>query len=277
MHPIVSTDWLLEHLNDANLIILDASMPSKLAKNKPVSITQRIPGARFFDLKHTFSDQTSALPNTAPSPEVFTKGCQALGINKDSQIVIYDNLGIYTSPRARWLFLLMGHDNVAVLDGGLPAWMNSGKPVEDVKEENYEPGNFKAHFQAERVKNAQQVLDHLNDPNALVLDARSEGRFTAATPEPRIGVKGGHMPNAKSLPYGNVLKDGHYKSKAALKEIFEALEVGDQELTFSCGSGITACVIMLASELAVDNPKAVYDGSWSEWGQDTASFPVVTG
>lgn len=277
MHPIVSIDWLQEHLNDSDLIILDASMPSKLAKSAPISTTERIPRARFFDLKKTFSDQNSSLPNTYPSPESFTKGCQALGINKNSKIVIYDNLGIYTSPRARWLFLLMGHTEVAVLDGGLPAWMNSGKPVEPIVAVSYEVGNFEAQLQPALVKSAQDVLDQLDHPKEIVLDARGAGRFTGTVPEPRAGMKGGHMPNAKSLPYTSVLEDGHYKSAAELNAIFDELGVKDANLTFSCGSGITACVIMLAAELTLDNPKAVYDGSWSEWGQESEEYPVVKG
>lgn len=275
MNPIVSVEWLSDHINDPDLVILDASMPSKLAKTQPISTTHRIPGARFFDLKNTFRDKNNVLPNTHPNPLVFTKACQALGINKNSRIIIYDTLGIYTSPRARWLFLLMGHQEVSVLDGGLPAWMKNDQPVEEIKNDSYSKGNFEANFQANLVKDAPYVMDHLDDPNVLVLDARGAGRFNGTTPEPRAGMKGGHMPNAKNLPYTNVLEDGHFKSKEDLKSIFDELEIGNAALTFSCGSGITACVVMLASELAVDNPKAVYDGSWSEWGQAQESYPVI--
>jgi thiosulfate/3-mercaptopyruvate sulfurtransferase len=275
MLPIVSIDWLHQHLNDPNLIILDASMASKLVKEPPISTNKRIPGARFFDLKNTFRDKESPLDNTLPSPEAFEKACQDLGINQGSKIVIYDFYGIYTSPRARWLFKTMGHDEVAVLDGGLPAWIHAGHPVEPIREETYQKGNFKADFQPELVRDATYVLDHLNDPNVKVLDARGEGRFTGQTPEPREGMKSGHMPNAINLPYKKVLRDGRFLPKKEMKELFDSLELGDASLTFSCGSGITACVIMLASELATDNPKSVYDGSWSEWGQENEDYPVV--
>ena len=274
MNPIVSIDWLHQHLNDPALIILDASMASGLVKYDPISTEVRIPGARFFDFKNTFRDTNSPLPNTIPSPEVFQKGCRQLGINSDSKVVIYDFYGVYTSPRARWLFLAMGHQKVAVLDGGLPAWIKSGKPVEPIKEETYESGNFKTQYQPELVRDAQYVLDHLDDYQVKVLDARSEGRFTGQTPEPRGDMKSGHMPNAINLPYGEVLKDGHYLPKEELTKLFDSLELGDASLTFSCGSGITACVIMLASELVTDNPKSVFDGSWSEWGQESEGFPV---
>jgi thiosulfate/3-mercaptopyruvate sulfurtransferase len=275
MQPIVSIDWLHQHLNDSDLIILDASMASGLVKYDPISTELRIPDARFFDFKNTFQDKGSPLPNTIPSPGAFEEGCRQLGIDKDSKIVIYDFYGVYTSPRAWWMFKAMGHKEVAVLDGGLPAWMNSGKPTEPLREEYYERGNFKAHYQPGLVRNAQYVLDHLDDPNVKVLDARSEGRFTGQTPEPRGDMKSGHMPNAINLPYGKVLKDGHYLPKEELTKIFDELNLGDASLTFSCGSGITACVIMLASELATHNPKSVYDGSWSEWGQASEDFPVV--
>lgn len=274
MEPIVTVNWLVEHLHDPKLIILDASVPSKLAKTQPVSTEMRIPGARFFDFKHTFSDADSHLPNMMPSPKVFTQGVRRLGINKDSKIVVYDNLGIYNSPRAWWMFKTMGHDEVAVLDGGLPAWIDANHPVEPIEEETYDLGNFEAHFRPGFVRDAQYVLDHLNDPNVKVLDARSAGRFTGQTPEPREGMKGGHMPNALNLPYDKVLKDGHFRAKEELKAVFDELEIGEESLTFSCGSGITACVIMLASELVLDNPKAVYDGSWSEWGDQAKDFPV---
>ena len=275
MQPIVSIHWLHQHLNDPDLIILDASMASGLVKYDPISTEVRIPGARFFDFKNTFRDTSNPLPNTIPGAEAFQEGCRQLGINQGSQIVIYDFYGVYTSPRARWLFLAMGHQEVAVLDGGLPAWMNSGKPTESIREESYKRGDFEARYQAELVRDAQYVLDHLDDPNVKVLDARSEGRFTGQTPEPRGDMKSGHMPNAINLPYGKVLKDGHYLPKEELTKLFDELDLGDASLTFSCGSGITACVIMLASELATDNPKSVFDGSWSEWGQESKGFPVV--
>ncbi len=275
MQPIVSIEWLHQHLTDSDLIILDASMASKLVKEEPVSTELRIPGARFFDLKNTFLNKETPLPNTIPSPDIFERACQKLGINQDSKIVVYDFYGIYTSPRARWLFKAMGHNAVAVLDGGLPAWIKAGLPVEPIQEETYEKGDFQANFQAELVRDANYVLDHLHDPNVKVLDARGEGRFSGQTPEPRAGMKSGHMPNAINLPYKKVLKDGHLLPKKEMKELFDSLDLGDASLTFSCGSGITACVIMLASEIATDNPKSVYDGSWSEWGQESKDFPVV--
>lgn len=275
MQPTVSIDWLHQHLSDPQLIILDASMASKLVKEDPISTTMRIPNARFFDLKNTFLNKESGLPNTIPNPDAFEEACRRLGINQNSRIVIYDFYGIYTSPRARWLFKAMGHEEVAVLDGGLPAWIKAGKEVEPIREEQYAHGNFKANFQPELVRDAQYVLTHLEDSKVKILDARAEGRFTGQTPEPRAGMKSGHMPNAINLPYKKVLRDGHLLPKKEMKALFDSLDLGDASLTFSCGSGITACVIMLASELATDNLKSVYDGSWSEWGQESEGYPVV--
>lgn len=256
--PIVSVNWLHEHLQDPDLIILDVFLET------PKEDIQ-IVGARPFDIKNKFSDTNSPLPNTIPSSDVFASECRKLGINNNSKIVVYDTKGIYSSPRAWWLFKVMGHEKVWVLDGGLLAWIKEGFSTEKRQEQNYSEGNFEAHFQAEMFKTKEDVLENINSKEALVVDARSTDRFNAETEEPRAGLRSGHIPGSINVPYTELLKEGKYLPKEELKKI---LPTNDKPLVFSCGSGITACIDMIGYELVNDNPKAIYDGSWTEWGQD---------
>jgi len=269
MTSIVTKEWLNNHLNDEHLVILDASLPKPATKygDYPLFGLQ-IPNARFFDIKRMFSDTSTALPNTLPSPEAFENAAQELGINQGDTIVVYDFIGIHSSPRAWWLFKSMGHENVFVLDGGLPAWYSKDFAVEQSSISNYAKGNFKANYNPNLFCSADYVENQLFNNNTIVLDARSKGRFEGNIPEPREGVRLGHIPNAKSLPSSQLLKENQLKSKETLSELFEAFGTKDKELVFSCGSGITACILALgATEAAYVNLK-VYDGSWTEWGSD---------
>ncbi|MEJ1223436.1 sulfurtransferase [Sediminicola sp. 1XM1-17] len=272
---LVSTAWLKNHLNDPKLIILDASMSeNKSGPNSDIG-NVRIPKARFFDLKNSFSDKNNSLPNMLPDEASFTVACQNLGIDADSQIVVYDNLGIYSSPRVWWMFKTMGHDNVAVLDGGLPKWIKEDLPLEPDQDSNYTKGSFMAKFRPQRVKNATDILRNIDKKEALIIDARSSGRFRGTEPEPRADLKGGHVPGSLNLPFTAVLKDGQFLPKEALRPLFEPFNIGEHPLVFTCGSGLTACIVLLASELVQKNPTAVYDGSWTEWGQ-LENVPIAT-
>ncbi|MES2238648.1 MAG: sulfurtransferase [Bacteroidota bacterium] len=262
--PIVSVNWLKQNLQDPELIILDAVL------DIPPHDLQII-GARTFDIKNKFSDTSVPLPNTLPKPEAFAAEAQKLGINKNSKIVVYDTKGIYSSPRAWYLFKSMGHENVWVLDGGMPAWIKEDLPTEIVTIQSYSKGDFEANFNPEMFKNKEQLLENISSKKAVVIDARSSDRFHAETEEPREDLRSGHIPGATNLPFATILKDGKYKSKEELEQI---LPHQDQPLYFSCGSGITACIDLIAYELIDSkNPKAVYDGSWTEWGQDH-SLPI---
>ncbi len=266
-NPLVSSQWLHDHLNDPNLIILDASQKKNISGEKSKLENKQIKGARKFDIKNTFSDQESDLPNTIPSPEQFQEECRKLGINKNSKIVAYDNLGIYTSPRVWYLFKIMGHKEIAVLDGGLPEWDSNGFEIEEIADSVFEKGDFEAKYHPDLFKSRAEVKGNLKTKEAQVLDARSAGRFDGTAQEPRVGLPSGHIPQSTSLPYTEVLENGKYKSKEELKALFDKKEIDDRPMIFTCGSGITACVIMLASELVLENEKSVFDGSWTEWAQ----------
>ncbi|PVX44829.1 thiosulfate/3-mercaptopyruvate sulfurtransferase [Flavobacterium sp. 103] len=262
-NPIVSTAWLQEHLNDSNLIILEARLDQNQSNLENQNPDLQVKGARLFDIKNNFSDTSNPLPNTFPSEEKFTAESQKLGINSNSTIVVYDTLGIYSSPRAWWMFKAMGHSNVFVLDGGLPEWIKEGFPTEKQQQTTYAKGNFEAKFQPELIKNKEQILENITTKKAVLMDARSADRFHATHEEPRAGLRSGHIPGSINIPFTELQQDGKYKSTEELKEI---LKLNDQPLLFTCGSGITACIVLLACELISDNPKAVYDGSWTEWG-----------
>ena len=266
--PMVSTTWLFENIYHPDLIILDASLKKPNAAGPTNEYAKiRIKGARFFDIENSFSDTASQLPHMMPTPSAFSEEAQKLGVNQKSAIVVYDDAGVYSSPRAWWMFRAMGHENVAVLNGGLPSWQKAGLPCEPVKALPIKKGDFKATYQMGSISDLEQVSAAMQDTGILILDARSEGRFTGKAPEPRQGLKGGHIPKSINLPFEKVVKNGEMLPKAELKAIFDNLNIKNEKLIFTCGSGVTACIIALASEQVVPNKKSVYDGSWAEWGQ----------
>jgi thiosulfate/3-mercaptopyruvate sulfurtransferase len=268
LKPILSTKWLHQNLKNSNVIILDASPETNVSGLTTEFPNIQIKGARHFDIKNTFSDSNISLPNTLPSPSHFENECRKIGINSDSIIVVYDNLGTYTSPRVWWMFKVMGHQNVHILNGGLPNWIEKHYEVEPLIKHQYLLGDFKVNFNSNLFVNKQEVLNNIESKKSLVLDARSEERFSGLKPEPRKGIRSGHIPNSKNLPFQKVLNEGKFKSKRKLSKLFDNLNIDDQPLIFSCGSGITACILYVAHELISDKPKAVYDGSWTEWGLD---------
>jgi thiosulfate/3-mercaptopyruvate sulfurtransferase len=276
---LVTVQWLAEHFDSENLVILDASMKPVIPVDNNDSQEEPacIKGARRFDFDNEIHDKSTDLPHMMPSTEYFTDEMQKLGINKDSAIVVYDSAGVFSSPRAWWMFRAMGHEQVAVLDGGLPAWKKAGLPcgiqAETLSEKH---GNFESHPQVGMFVDSAHVLAALSDPQFAVVDARSEGRFKGVEPEPRAGLRSGHMPNAINLPYAQVVVDGFVLPSAKINSVFSKLVNKEQKLIFSCGSGVTACITALAAELAGYSNIAVYDGSWSEWGSASSDLPVTT-
>lgn len=266
-HTIVTVKWLSEATDNPDLIILDASIASSIdgAQNKVSGIF--IPKARFFDLKKVFSNQESTFPNTVPHPEQFEQQCQQLGISSNSMIVIYDAMGVYSSPRVWWLFKVMGHQNVAVLDGGLPAWISEGYQAVDKLKESFAEGDFKANFQPDLLIKFEAVKCNCTTNKFLIVDARSKGRFEGNQDEPRKHLKSGHITNSVNIPYQTVLAGGKFKSPLELKQLFEKVIKPDKPVVYSCGSGLTACIIMLAGQIADDYGMQLYDGSWTEWAE----------
>ncbi len=266
--PIVSVNWLQKNLENKNLIILDCTIPKVTEKSNTHNSDEKlqVKGALFFDIKNIFSDTTAPFPNTILTPKEFEVKAQEIGVYKDSIIVCYDDLGIYSSPRVWWMFQLMGFTNVAVLDGGFPKWNENKFPVENQKKKDHLKGDFEVNYQPEKIKFKEDVLTAIKNKTILIVDARSKGRFNSTEPEPRNDVKGGHIPNSVSLPFNEVLENGTFKTEAALKEIFKEINPKNKSFIFSCGTGITASVLALGAEISGIKNYAVYDGSWTEWG-----------
>lgn len=263
MHiPIVSTTWLHQNIQQPNLVVLDASLEKTVSGKVSNFKNKQIETARLFDLK-LFSDTNSPLPNTIPSKEKFEEEAQKLGINTDSTIVVYDTIGVYTSPRVWWLFRIFGHEKVYVLNGGLPQWIQEGFKTEQKTPITVKKGNFKAVFNSKLITYFEEVKYNINSEEFQVIDARSNGRFDGTSPEPRPILKSGNITNSINIPYQEVLENNKLKSKKELITIFKG--INKKPLVFSCGSGLTACILLLASEIVLPNHKSVYDGSWTEW------------
>ena len=275
--PLVEVAWLKEQLSNKHLVILDATLPKAVQNNSSDALEDhRIPGARFFDIKNVFSDTSATFPNTWPGEHAFIEAAQQLGIDNNSIIVVYDDHGIYSSARAWWMFRSMGHTNVAVLNGGLPAWKKAGFALEEKKSIDLEQGNFIGTYNPDFFLDHQYVLDHLDDIEQVVIDARAENRFKGLVKEPREGLRSGHIPGSKNLPYTDLLEDGKIKKPEELKEKLLSIIPKNKKLVFSCGSGITACVLLLGAVMSGYQNLSVYDGSWTEWGS-IPKLPIETG
>lgn len=283
MSPLVSTDWLADRIGEPGVVVVDATYHLPTAKRDPRAefAQAHIPGAAFFDIDG-ISDPTSSLPHMLPAPADFARAMAALGIGDDSMVVAYDSYGLMSAARAWWMLRTFGHEAVAVLDGGLPKWQREGRPLE-----SGEPGPravaFTPRFRPELVRSKQQVLANLASRAEQVLDARAAGRFTGVEPEPRAGLRGGHIPGSRNLPFTQLL-DPETKTvlpPEALRARFAAAGIDPaRPVVTSCGSGVTACVLALGLARIGAPDAAVYDGSWSEWGQGDApieSGPVETG
>ena len=274
-NALVSAQWLKENLGAENLIVFDASMKpvTNIGVAEPTAPTY-IPNSLRFDYDTHICDQNTSLPHMMPTPDFFTEEMQRMGVNKDSAIVVYDNVGVYASPRAWWMFRAMGHDNVAVLDGGLPAWIGAGYETSSTLTVSSLRGDFAPHPRPELFVDSQSVTLALSDSAYSVMDARSAGRFTGQEKEPRAGLRGGHMPGAVSMPFSETQVNGVMKSPALLRDMFAGYQ--NKKLIFSCGTGVTACILALAAEQAGLKDLSVYDGSWTEWGAVDSGLPVVS-
>jgi thiosulfate/3-mercaptopyruvate sulfurtransferase len=276
--PLVTTQWLADHLNDPRVKVLDASfkMPGVLPLPKDDYLKAHIPGAVYFDVD-AVSDHSSPLPHMFPTPEQFGRDAGALGVGNGDTVVLYDSGGWVAAPRAWWMFLAFGHSDVRILDGGLKKWTAEGRTV-DSGEVTAQPATFKVTFDPKRLRSMQQMVANVASKAEQVIDARAADRFEGRVQEPRPGLRPGHIPGSRNLPYGNLIAaDGTMKPLEALRAAFSGVGVDlAKPIATSCGSGVSAAVLTLALyRLGVENP-ALYDGSWSEWGM-LEGPPVATG
>lgn len=277
--PLVSTKWLAEHLHDKKLKVVDASfkMPGITPLPKEDYERAHIPGAVFFDVD-AIADHASSLPHMFPDAEKFGRDVGTLGISNADTVVVYDSGSWVAAPRVWWMFLSYGHDKVRVLDGGLKKWLADDHPVQGGNK-MIKPATFKAKFDARRVRSMEQLKANLTSGAEQVIDARARERFEGSVPEPRPGLRVGHIPGSRNVPY-NLLFDaatGLMKPPEQLRMAFTDSGIDLRKpIATSCGSGVSAAVLTFALyRLGVDNP-ALYDGSWTEWGRPDGP-PIATG
>ncbi len=275
---LVSTDWLAAHMKDPDLRILDGTyfLPGIDRDARAEYAETHIPGARFFDIDE-ISDQRSELPHMAPPVEKFMSRMRAMGVGDGHQVVVYDTHGLFSAARVWWLFKLMGQNDVAVLDGGLPKWVSEGRETEDM-EPIIRDRHMTVRRQAHMVKDVTQVSAASKLGDYEILDARSPARFRGEEPEPREGLRSGHIPGSKNVHYRELMnEDGTMKDPDGLRAVLDAAGVDTaRPVITTCGSGVTAAIINLALERIGKTDHALYDGSWTEWGA-FGTVPVATG
>lgn len=269
MGPLVSTDWLAGELGKPDLVVFDATkyLPNENKDGRALFLSGHIPGARYFDIDEV-ADTDTDLPHMVPTAGRFGKLLGALGAGNDSRIVFYDQKGLSSAARGWWMMGLFGHDNAAVLDGGLPKWLQEGRAVSAGATPSIPGRQFRPDFRPTRLRGIGDMLANVGARKELVLDARAAGRFAGTAPEPRAGMRGGHIPGSASLPFTDLLNpDQTFADAATLRQRFAAVGVdGSRPVVTSCGTGVTATILTLGMRVAGLPEGAVYDGSWTEWG-----------
>lgn len=277
---LVDTDWLAAHLNAPDLVVLDASLHLPVTGRDPKAeyLQAHIPGALFFDIDE-ISDEKNPLPHMLPSPIKFASRMKKMGVGDGMRIVVYDTEGLYSAGRAWWMFRIMGHNDVAVLNGGLKKWKAERRPLEDGAPPRRTERHFTTRFHAELVKDASEMKALIGDTTTQMVDARAAGRFEGRDPDPRPSLRVGHIPTSHNVPFATLLNpDGTLKSALELRELFAKAGVDiAKPVVATCGSGVTAGVIALALAILGRPDSAIYDGSWVEWGMTDNGMPVATG
>ena len=278
MGPLVSTGWLAGELGKPDLVVFDATkyLPNENKDGKSLFLSEHIPGARYFDIDD-IADPDTDLPHMVPTPGRFAKLIGALGVGNDSRVVFYDQKGLASAARGWWMMGLFGHDHAAVLDGGLPKWLKEGRATQAGAPAATTTKIFRPDFRPLRLRGIGDLLANVTGQDELVLDARSAGRFAGIAPEPRAGMRAGHIPGSASLPFTDLLNpDQSFADPAVLRARFAAAGVdGSRPVVTSCGTGVTATILTLGLRLAGLPEGAVYDGSWTEWG-GRSDTPVET-
>ncbi|VUD47080.1 3-mercaptopyruvate sulfurtransferase [Thalassocella blandensis] len=265
---LISCHAVFDQLGNPDLVILDASMPPVGISLPEVKMPCYIPGARRFDI-NALSDASSELPHMLLSPAAFQEKARALGINQHTKIIIYDNVGIYSSPRAWWNFKVMGVDNVYVLDGGLPAWVEQGLDTVTTPGKAIVGGDLSVNFQFSKVIESAGIIDAMEKQSITIIDLRSRERFNGEVDEPRPGLRRGHIPGSYNLPFTDLYNGEFFKTQEEIELMFRKNASGkDEQLVFSCGSGVTACIGILAASICGYTHLTLYDGSWADWASN---------
>jgi thiosulfate/3-mercaptopyruvate sulfurtransferase len=277
-NPLVSTAWLAERLNAPDVVVVDGSwyLPAMNRDPEAEYLAGHIPGAVRFDID-TIKDKSSHLPHMLPSAEAFASAMRQMGVGDGMKIVVYDAAGLFSAPRVWWMLKVFGARDVSILDGGLPAWKAEDRPLEEGPEKPRKPRHFTARLDHSAVADLSDVRRALEAGSAQVVDMRSAERFRGEAPEPRPGLRSGHMPGTLNLPSSELIANGRLKTEAELTAAIGKAGIDlSRPIMTSCGSGVSAAILTLGLEVIGRPAKALYDGSWSEWG-GREDAPVATG
>jgi thiosulfate/3-mercaptopyruvate sulfurtransferase len=277
---IVETDWLAQRLDAPDIVVVDASLhlPNTGRNARDEYLAEHIPGALFFDIED-IADEESPLPHMLPSTIKFASRVKRMGIGDGLRVIAYDSVGLYSAARAWWMFRAMGHNDVAVLNGGLKKWKAEGRPIEEGAPIRRSERHYTPRLNADLIRDLDEMRALVGKRSAQIVDARSAGRFAGTEPEPRPSLKGGHIPGSSNVHYATLLNpDGTLKSKDELARAFAEAGISPSApVVTTCGSGVTASILSLALAVLGQTNAAVYDGSWAEWGLEANGLPVETG